>query len=164
MDLQEQLKLVEEMKKRRFFERGEEDIEIFERDTNILKNEKNIRLIPYLCSLMEDDTIYCSPIETVVKAIQFIVLETTEDKKLAILKLFEGTKKMKDKAYEWAMVLHTQFLINPAVLTIYLDAYKLLDNKDDKKFILELLNDIYDEEYFDEPDLQVIINELKKNN
>ena len=113
---------------------------------------------------MEDDTIYCSPIETVVKAIQFIVLETTEDKKLAILKLFEGTKKMKDKAYEWAMVLHTQFLINPAVLTIYLDAYKLLDNKDDKKFILELLNDIYDEEYFDEPDLQVIINELKKNN
>lgn len=162
MDLQEQLKLVEEMKERRFFERGEEDIEIFERDTNILKNEKNIELIPYLCSLMEDNAICCSPIEALVKAIQFIVLETTEDKKLAILKLFEGTKKMKNKAYEWAMVLHTQFLISPSLLSVYLDAYKQLDNKEDKKFILELLNDIYDEEYFDEPDLQVIIDKLEK--
>lgn len=160
MNLQEQLKLIGEMNTRRFFKGGEDDIEFFENNLNILKHEKNIETIPYLCALMEDDAIHCSPLNSLVKAIQFIVLETSRDKKLAMLKLFEGTKTMIDKAYDWAMVLHTQFLINPTLLSLYVEAYKLLDNEEDKKLVIDLLNDIYDEEYFDEPDLQMIIDDL----
>ena len=78
MDLQEQLKLIEEMKERRFFHRGEEDIEVFEKNLNRIEEEAPIEIIPELCSLMNDEVIFCSPMELIIKVIQSIVLNAKE--------------------------------------------------------------------------------------
>lgn len=161
--MKNQIDLINEMKEHRFFRMGEEDIVIFEKNANLIKEQNNIEVIPVLCSVLEDDVTCCAPCENVIKVIQHMVLKANEAKEEAILKVFEGTKKMLDTAYEWAMLLHTQFICNEELLPIYVQAFQQLNNDEDRKMIINLLNDIYDEEFFEEPDLQDIIRRLEKN-
>lgn len=158
--MKKQIDLINEMKEHRFFKMGEEDIVIFEKNANLIKEQKNIEMIPELCSVLEDDVPCCAPCENVIKGIQYIVLQSKETKEEAILKVFEGTKKMLNTAYEWAMLLHTQFICNEELLSSYIQAFQQLNSNEDRKMIINLLNDIYDEEFFNEPDLQEIIKQL----
>lgn len=158
-----QIELINEMKQHRFFKKGETDIVIFEENTRIIKEQNNYEIIPELCTTLEDDVSCCSPCENVIKVIQTLVLRAENNKEEAMLKVFEGTQKMFDSAYEWAMLMHTQFICNEELLNIYMSAFKKIKSKEEKEMMINLLNDIYDEEFFEEPDLQEIIRMLEMN-
>lgn len=155
-------KLVKSMQEVQLLENGLEDIEIFEKALEVFRLEKNADIIPYLCTVMNDDAVIASPVEDVLKTILDLVKNNEAGVETGIMKVIEGTKHMTSNGHDWAMMLHMQFIIDATLLDHYIAVFQKLDDSE-QKFMLELLEDLAEEEFFEEPDLSGIIRGLRKN-
>lgn len=155
-------KLVERMQEVQLLENGLEDIEIFEKALEVFRLEMNAGIIPYLCAVMNDDAVIASPVEDVLKTILDIVQNNEAGIDTGIMKVMEGTKCMLSAGHDWAMMLHMQFIIDVTLLDHYIAVFQKLDESE-QIIILELLENLAEEEFFEEPDLSEIIRGLRKN-
>lgn len=154
--------LIKSMKEVQLLENGESDIEIFKNALNYFKSEKNVDIIPYLCSIMNDDAVMASPVEAVLKTILYIVENNNFGVEKGIAKVFEGTYEMVSNGHDWALMLHMQFIINSDLLKNYISSFEQLETSK-KKFMLALLEELKEEDFFEEPDLSEIIKKLQLN-
>lgn len=114
-------KLIKSMQEVQLLENGMSDIKIFEDAIKEFKTENNIEIVPYLCSVMNDDAVAASPVEGILKTILYIVQNSNEGIQIGIQKVFEGTKAMISNGHDWALMLHMQFIIDSKLLkTIFL--------------------------------------------